>query len=263
MAVVWPRNLTKIPDQHTDEIISIFFFFGKACVILLFQTSLSPGDGLKALGPRGWQFDRQRRRGRSGRGGAIDTGSLYPSALLPSSGGGALWGHLWLKIGIFLTFCCCHCYWLIDWFFFTLKVADYDLVVIWASEEMMGSRGEAHRSNVATVGAVCLHDAPPFNVIQHAGAVLLTRGQQAAAGVHCHWGHRTSCLRGAIKRVGKMYRIEVQNRWFSEDWQDPDALTHLSRAERCPQLGHSWALAGPRTGQSCPGSQKRSSTLPT
>lgn len=27
MAVVWPRNLTKIPDQHTDEIISIFFFF--------------------------------------------------------------------------------------------------------------------------------------------------------------------------------------------------------------------------------------------
>lgn len=25
--VVWPRNLTKIPDQHTDEIISIFFFF--------------------------------------------------------------------------------------------------------------------------------------------------------------------------------------------------------------------------------------------
>lgn len=69
---------------------------------------------------------------------------------------------------------------------FTLKVADDDFVVVGAGEEMMGSRGEAHRSNVAAVGAVCLHDAAPFNVVQHAGAVLLTRGQQAAAGVHCN-----------------------------------------------------------------------------
>lgn len=87
-------------------------------------------------------------------------------------------------------------------FFFTLKVADDDLVVVRAREEMMGSGGEAHRSNVAAVGAVRLHDAPPFNVVQHAGAVLLTRGQQAAAGVHRHRGHRTSCVRGATKRGG-------------------------------------------------------------
>lgn len=84
-------------------------------------------------------------------------------------------------------------------FFFTLKVTDNDLVVVRASEEMMGAGGEAHRSNVATVGAVRLHNAPPFNVVQHTGAVLLTRGQQAAAGVHRHRGHRTSCLRGPTK----------------------------------------------------------------
>lgn len=74
----------------------------------------------------------------------------------------------------------------------------------------MGSGGEAHRSNVATVGAVRLHNTPPFNVVQHAGAVLLTRGQQAAAGVHRHRGHRTSCLRGATKEGDSSMHVKIQ-----------------------------------------------------
>lgn len=117
----------------------------------------------------------------------------------------------------------------------------------------MGSGGEAHRSNVAAVGAVRLHDAPPFNVVQHAGAVLLTRGQQAAAGVHRHRGHRTSCVRGATKRG-------VIPHFLRGSGGQP--ATHPSRAGTCPPLGHSWALAGPRSGPSCPGSRTRSSTPP-
>lgn len=69
---------------------------------------------------------------------------------------------------------------------FTLKVADDDFVVIGTGEEMMGSRREAHRANVAAMGAEGLNYASPLDVIQHAGAVLLTGGQQAAAGVHRH-----------------------------------------------------------------------------
>lgn len=101
--------------------------------------------------------------------------------------------------------------WIYSFLFLTLKVADDDLVVVGASEEMMGSGGEAHRSDVATVGAVRLHDAPPFNVVQHAGAVLLARGQQAAAGVHRHRGHRTSCVRGTTKEGGGGFNA----------WEDP------------------------------------------
>lgn len=51
-------------------------------------------EQLRGLVPRGRQFDLQRRRGRSGHGGATDTGSPCPSAPLPRSEGGALLGHL-------------------------------------------------------------------------------------------------------------------------------------------------------------------------
>lgn len=67
---------------------------------------------------------------------------------------------------------------------YTLKVADDDFVVVGAGEEMMGSRREAHRANVAAVRAEGLNYATASDVVQHGGAVLLTGGQQAAAGVH-------------------------------------------------------------------------------
>lgn len=58
----------------------------------------------------------------------------------------------------------------------TLEVTDDDFVVIGTGEQMMGPRREAHRANVGAVGAVRLHDAASSDVIQHAGAVLLTCG---------------------------------------------------------------------------------------
>lgn len=74
----------------------------------------------------------------------------------------------------------------------TLEVTDDDLVVVGAGEEAVGSRGEAHRANVPAVGAVRLDYPAPSDVIQHAGAVLLTRGQEAAAGIHRHGSDGTS-----------------------------------------------------------------------
>lgn len=73
----------------------------------------------------------------------------------------------------------------------TLKVADDDFVVVGTGEEMMGSRREAHRANVAAVGAEGLNYASASDVVQHAGAVLLTGGQQAAAWVHRHRSYST------------------------------------------------------------------------
>lgn len=76
----------------------------------------------------------------------------------------------------------------------TLQVTDDDFVVIGASQKMMGTRWEAHWANVTAVGAVRLDYASSSDVVQHAGTVLLTGGQQAAAGIHCHWGDSTSCV---------------------------------------------------------------------
>lgn len=76
----------------------------------------------------------------------------------------------------------------------TLQVADDDFVVIRASEETMGSGGEANRADVTAVGATGLDDASSSDVIQHAGTVLLSRGQQAPAGVYSHRGNCTSCV---------------------------------------------------------------------
>lgn len=88
-----------------------------------------------------------------------------------------------------------------DLFQATLKVADYDPVVIGTSEEMMGSRWEAHRAYVTAVGAVRLHYSASSNVVQHASAVLLTGGEQAAAGIHCHWSNCTSWVTYSVKNV--------------------------------------------------------------
>lgn len=77
----------------------------------------------------------------------------------------------------------------------TLQVTDDDLVVIGTSQKMMGTRWEAHWANVTAVGAVRLDYTPSSDVVQHAGTVLLTSGQQAATGIHCHWSNSTSCVR--------------------------------------------------------------------
>lgn len=71
MAVVWPRNLTKIPDQHTDEIISIFFFFffGKACVIL--RRHCSKPAFLQVMGSRPWAPEDDSSIGRGGEEGLV------------------------------------------------------------------------------------------------------------------------------------------------------------------------------------------------
>lgn len=140
----------------------------------------------------------------------------------------------------------------------TLKVTDDDFVIIRAGEEMMGSRGEAHRANVAAVWAICLDYAASSDVIQHAGAVLLTCGQQAAAGIHCHRGNCTSCVRQSGN--GEMFTVIGCSVFVFVFVCD---VTHLSRAELCLPPGHSWEPAGPRTGLSCPESRRRSSILPT
>lgn len=166
---------------------------------------------LTGLEPRGWRFDPQTRRQRSDRVGATYTGSPCPSAPLPPSEGGAWLGHLGQRRGKYHTggaykhnFKCFKIWFFTsnnDLFQATLKVADYDPVVIGTSEEMMGSRWEAHRAYVSAVGAVRLHYAASSNVVQHAGAVLLTGGEQAAAGIHCHWSNCASWVTYSVKNV--------------------------------------------------------------
>lgn len=67
-----------------------------------------------------------------------------------------------------------------------LQVCHLDLHVIGAGEQVVRAGGEAHGAHVAAVGVVALHHAAPADVVQHAARVLLARGQQPAAGIHCH-----------------------------------------------------------------------------
>lgn len=146
--------------------------------------------------------------------------------------------------------------------FLTLQVADDDFVVVGAGEEVMGAWREAHRADVATVGAVRLHHAGPSDVVQQAGAVLLPRGQQAAAGIHRHRGHGASC--STQPRRWSIYSVAWRNQ-LARMWRrmSRSLSTCLSRAEWCRPLARSWALAGPRSAPSCPGSLTRSSSRPT
>ena len=81
----------------------------------------------------------------------------------------------------------------------TLEVGHHDLGVVGAGEQVVGAGGEAHRAHVAAVGAVGLHGAAPPDVVQHAGAVLLARGQETPAGVHRYRGNGAACGGGGGK----------------------------------------------------------------
>lgn len=68
----------------------------------------------------------------------------------------------------------------------TLKISDHDFVVIGAGEQIVSTRREAHRTNVAGVRAIRLDAAPASDVIQHAATVLQSGGHEPPTGVHCH-----------------------------------------------------------------------------
>lgn len=139
-----------------------------------------------------------------------------------------------------------------------MKVTDDNFVVVGAGEKVVGSGGEAHRADVTAVRAVRLNYAAPFDVVQHAGAVLLTRGEQAAAGIHRHRSDRTSCVRqtGKVSSVCCGFKHDrtadlflsycvfwgAKKMWVNCVGVLTPRSAHPSRQGSAPLLGVMWEL---------------------
>ena len=230
-------------------------------------------EQLRGRGPREWQFDLQRMRGRSGHGGATYTGSPCPSAPLLLSEGVASSGHLGSESRRNLT----------KWNFSKL-----------GSTKKKRYKNNSNDSSLLPSYFVVLL---PWRSLM---MILLSYepvrrwwapGEKRTERMSLPWGRYVWTMRPplmsynmqvlsswpvASRRPLRQLRSLCETEWWWWDvycdwlqricfflYLECRDVTHLSRAELCPPPGHSWGPAGPKTWLSCPESQRRSSILPT